>query len=73
MKENEILKKLDVIIGLLAAQGKGKDEQIRVLHDLGFVSKDISKITGIPEGTIGRIRSTKLKKKQVKNNEQNGN
>lgn len=70
MKEDEVLRKLDIIIGLLAVQNKDKDEQIRVLHDLEFTSKDISKITGIPEGTIGRIRSTKLKKKVMSNDQE---
>jgi hypothetical protein len=73
MKEDEILNKLDTIIGLLAVQGKEKEEQIHILHDLSFTSKDISKITGIPEGTIRRIRSTKFKKKKVQKNEPDGN
>ena len=63
MNSKEILEKLDKIIGLLAIQGKEKNDQIKVLDSLGFTSKFISALTGIPEGTVGRIRSTKLKKK----------
>lgn len=64
MNNEKILEKLDVIIGLLAIQGKEKDEQIKILHSLGFTSKIISQLTGVPQGTIGRIRSTRLKKKE---------
>lgn len=70
MNNKEILKKLDMIIGLMAIKGKEKDEQIKILHSLGFTSKLISSLTGIPEGTVGRIRSTKLKNKKIEN-EQN--
>ena len=57
----EISDKLDKLIGLSAIQGKTKEEQIKILHQLGFTSKAIGMFTGIPEGTVGRIRSTKLK------------
>lgn len=59
----EILEKLDTIIGILTIQGKNKEDQIMALHNIGFTSKKISDIIGVPEGTIGRIRATKLKKK----------
>ena len=62
MKEDKILDRLDKIIGLLAIQGKEKNDQIKILDSLGFTSKFISALTSIPEGTVGRIRSTKLKK-----------
>ena len=63
MSDEEIVEKLDIIIGLLATQGKEKDEQIRILTSLDFTTKKISKLTGIPERSIRRIKSTKLKKK----------
>jgi len=62
MNDKEVIERLDKIIALLAIQGKEKDEQIKILHTLGYTSKMISELTGIPAGTIGRIRSTKLKK-----------
>lgn len=62
MNNEEILDKLDKIIGLLAIQGKEKKDQIKILDSLGFTSKFISALTNIPEGTVGRIRSTELKK-----------
>jgi len=66
MNDKEIIERLDKIIALLAIQGKEKNDQIKILHSLGFTSKVISEITGIPEGTVGRIRSTKLKKRRDK-------
>lgn len=63
MENKSVLERLDKIIGLLAIQGKEKGDQIKILDSLNFTSKFISRLTGIPEGTIGRIRSTKLKKK----------
>ena len=63
MTDKEVIEKLDIIIGLLASQGKEKEEQIKVLSSLDFTSETIEKITGIPAGTVRRIRTTKLKKK----------
>ncbi|XOB42410.1 MAG: hypothetical protein ACKKMP_03565 [Candidatus Nealsonbacteria bacterium] len=61
--KDEISKKLDIIIGLLAIQGKRKkEEQIKILSLLNFTSKMIEKITGIPAGTVRRIRTTRFKK-----------
>jgi hypothetical protein len=63
MTEEKILNKLDTIIGLLAIQGKEKEEQIKILSSLDLTSEMIEKITGIPAGTVRRIRTTKFKKK----------
>jgi ribosomal protein S11 len=57
-REDKISEKLDIIIGLLAIQGKTKEEQIKILSSLKFKSKTIEKITGIPAGTVRRIRTT---------------
>jgi len=65
MSNDDILDKLDKIIELLsmqAIQGKEKNDQIKILNSLGFKSKLISDLTGIPNGTVRRIKSTKLKK-----------
>lgn len=64
MQDNkEVLEKLDVIIGLLAIQGKEIDDQIKVLRSLGFTISQISGITAIPEGTI----KTKMRRDRLKN------
>lgn len=53
MSNNEILlKKLDTIIGLLATQGQDDEKKIKILKSLGFTYKEISDLTGIPEGTL---------------------
>jgi Holliday junction resolvasome RuvABC DNA-binding subunit len=57
----EISKKLDNLIGVIAIQGKSRDEQIKVLVSLGFSNAEISKITGVPKGTVDTIRA-KIKK-----------
>jgi len=61
--EEKIIEKLDMIIALLAIQGKTKNDQIKTLHSLSFAPKIISQLTGIPGGTVRRIVSTKLKRK----------
>lgn len=48
----EISKKLDKLIGILAIQGKNEDEQIRILKVLGFTSKQTGNLVGIEESTI---------------------
>ena len=52
MKEDEILKKLDTIIALLATQGKEDEKKLKILKSLGLPYSEISKLTGIPEGTL---------------------
>jgi hypothetical protein len=63
MSDKEILEKLDTIIGLLAIQGKEKEEQIGILYSLGFNSIKISKLMGIPDSTIRKYKRSKHKKK----------
>jgi len=64
MEKDEIIEKLDTIIGLLAIQNKEKDDQIRILYSLGFTSAKIGMLTGMNAASIRRIKSTKLKKKR---------
>ena len=61
---SEIKQTLDKIVGLLAIQGKEKNVQITILLSLGFTSIDIENITGIPSGTVRRLKSTTLKKER---------
>ena len=51
----EISKKLDKIISILAIQGKDEDTQIRILKKLGYNSIEIEKLLGIS----GRLRDKK--------------
>lgn len=60
-KEDIIVEKLDTIIGLLAIQGHDDDRKIKILKSLLFSSEKISKLTGIPAGTL-RWRDHKKRK-----------
>lgn len=51
----EISKKLDKIIAILAIQGKDEDDQIRILKRLGFMADEIGKLLGV----TGRLRDKK--------------
>lgn len=69
---NEINEKLDKILATLVIQGKDKEKQINILVSLGFPNSEISKLTGMPKGTVDTIRAkskkkTKNKKKVIKN------
>lgn len=61
-KDELIIAKLDTIIGLLASQGKEPDQQIKVLRSLGFTIKQISDVTGLPDGTI----KTKIHRRKIR-------
>ena len=52
MSDSEVLKKLDVIIALLATQGKENEEKLKILKSLGYPYSEISKLMGVPEGTL---------------------
>lgn len=53
----EINEKLSKLIALYAIQGKNKADQIKVLASLGFTNVEISKLTGIPKGTVDSTRA----------------
>lgn len=53
----EISEKLDKLIGVIAIQGKNKDEQVKILVSLGFTNAEISKLTSMPKGTVDTIRA----------------
>lgn len=66
MSEQEILKKLDAIIKLLAiSQLKGKEagEQILFLHKIGIGNKDIAEILGKTQNTVNSTLSQVRKRK----------
>jgi len=54
--------KLDKLISLFAVQGKEKEEQIKIMVSYGHSNSQISKLLGIPKGTVDSIRA-KFKKK----------
>lgn len=64
MTDDQILKKLDTIITLLAIQGKKDREKHKILRSLGITYKEISKIIGIPEGTLKTWDHSKKRKKK---------
>ena len=53
----EISYKLSTLIGLNAIQGKHKTDQIKILTSMGFTNVEISKLTGIPKGTVDTTRA----------------
>ena len=55
----EINDKLNTLIGLNAIQGKHKAGQIKILTSMGFTNAEISKLTGIPKGTVDTTRARK--------------
>jgi hypothetical protein len=55
----EINDKLNTLVGLNAIQGKQKVDQIKILASMGFTNAEISKITGIPKGTVDTTRARK--------------
>ena len=63
MENKEVVERLDKIIGLLAIQGREKEEQVHILYALGFNSKQISSMMGIPDGTIRKIKAKRAKKR----------
>jgi Holliday junction resolvasome RuvABC DNA-binding subunit len=58
----EISVKLDKLIGVMATQGKSKEEQVKVLVALGFSNSEISGLTAMPRGTVCTIRANLRKK-----------
>lgn len=64
MKEDEILKKLDTIIALLATQGKEDKDKLKILKSLGHPYSEISKLLGVP---IGTLKTWYFKKRKSKN------
>ena len=67
-EELEIIKKLDIIIKLLAVglvKGKEMKEQIIFLKKLGISNKDIAEILGKSQNTVNVTLSQE--KKRVKN------
>ncbi len=58
----EICLKLDDLISLFAVQGKEKEEQIKIMVNNGYSNSKISKLIGIPKGTVDSIRANFKKK-----------
>ncbi len=70
VENNQILKKLDMIIRLLALnhmKGKEVGEQIVFLNSLGIANKDIAEILGKTQNTVNATLSQARKKKSTDN------
>jgi len=63
MKEDEMLKKLDTIIALLAVQGKEDKDKLKILKSLGYPYSEIGKLLGLPVGTL---KTWDFKKRKTK-------
>jgi DNA-directed RNA polymerase specialized sigma24 family protein len=63
MTNSEIFKKLDTIIALLATQGKEEKEKLKILKSLEFPYSEISKLLGVP---IGTLKTWDFKKRKLK-------
>lgn len=59
-----ILRKLDAIIGLLATQVQDDEKKLKILKSLGFTYREISDLTGIPDGTLKTWDHKKRKSKK---------
>lgn len=57
----EISTKLDYLVALMATQGKERDDQIKILVGQGFSNGIVSKLLGIPKGTVDMVRAKKKK------------
>ena len=55
----EISKKLDKLIGILAIQGKDKDEQIKILKKLKFTSEETGNLLGLTDTAVRMRKSWK--------------
>ena len=60
----DISKKLDYLITLFSVQGKEKEEQIKIMVSYGFSNSQISKLLGIPKGTVDVLRAKQRKQKK---------
>lgn len=69
LKENkyeiyDILKKLDILIGILAIQNKDLLEQVRILRFLEYTVPEIAEFTGISKRSVdNKIAELKRNKK----------
>jgi hypothetical protein len=63
----EISKKLTELTAIIGLSGRAKDDQISYLANFELTNSEISRLTGFPEGTVGRIRAEKSKQKKAKN------
>ncbi len=68
-----IERKMDKLTGIIAIQGKEKDEQIKILTALGFTSTEIAPLIGTTAGNVQKRNfvtkkksSKSIKKKEVK-------
>lgn len=59
----EISNKLSELIALFGIAGKERDQQVKFLVDSGFSNSEISRLMGVPKGTIDMIRASFNKKK----------
>lgn len=58
----EIDQKLNYLIGMIGIQGKSREDQVVFLVALGFTNVEISRLSGIPKGTVDGIRAGKKTK-----------
>ena len=65
--DNELLReishKLSLLIAMNGISDLTKNDQIKYLANFGFTIPEIGKLTGLPEGTVGRIKAEQKKKK----------
>ena len=53
----EISNKLDDLITLFSVQGKGKEEQIKIMADKDYSNSEMGRLLGMPKGTVDTIRA----------------
>ncbi len=60
----EISRKLTELTGVLGIAGRTKEAQVGYLVSMGFSNAEVSRISGIPKGTVDWIRAEAAKKEK---------
>ena len=60
----EISQKLTELTAMIGLSGRAKEDQIAYLANFELTNSQIARLTGFPEGTVGRIRADKSKMKK---------
>lgn len=61
----EISSKLTQLIAMNGLSGLEKNDQVRYLVNFDFTILEISRLTGLPSGTVGRIKAEQKRKRSV--------
>lgn len=66
----EISQKLTELTAMIGLKSSDKTEQVKYLIGYNLSISTISRLTGVPEGTIGYIRAEIQKKRKIRANKE---